>query len=68
MQMAPSQMVCFQRRPGEKEGLSRVRGWWLGDPLGNLTFTFPLCVLLPSHCPEGGFPLGIPHNHLQGVY
>lgn len=56
-------MVGFQRRPGEEEGLSRVRGWWWpGDGSGNLTVTFPLSVLLPSGASHGGCPPGIPGN------
>lgn len=62
-------MVSFQRRPGEEEGLSRVRGWWwLGDGSGNLTVTFPLRVLLPSVASHGGCPPAISGNRSGDKY
>lgn len=50
MQMAPSQMVCFQRRPEEKEGFKQRQGLVAWGSCGESHFPFP------SRCPTA-FPL-----------
>lgn len=62
----PSQMVGFQRHPGEEEGLSRVRGWWLENGSGE-SHSLPR-VLLPFHCYRGWFSSWDPMNHPQDKY
>lgn len=53
-------MVGFQRHPGEEEGLSRVRGWWLEEGSGESHVYLPAVASRLPLPPRVFFLLGSP--------